>query len=359
MKKFVMVVLAALLVMVTFTACSTDPTQSETSASAPETVAAESSAAESPADSETDNISDITVGIAVYDDKIPFCSDLGAAAIKACTEKGYKYLILDGQGDQQKQQVGVEDWIATNSINALIVEVIDSKGSATLMDECKQADITVIAVDTNPNSSVPIAVVQSDNNAMGQQDAQAALDYLKEKNGSYTGTVITVGFDEAETMYQRVLGFKSVISEQKDITLVEYQAQSSSVTAGQSLCEDFLVTYPEGEIDVIFAANSALSDGVIAAQEAAGRKDFIILGIDDDNEELAALARDTSTFTQTIAQEPYSMGKDAVDILEKFLNGEEFETTVAAETSIITRDNVQEYIDNVASIKADLDQYRK
>ena len=352
MKKIVAIILTVAVIAMCAVACG-NPT--------PETSPAQeaSSSSQETAEGSEVTASDITVGIVIYSSEIPFASDLGAAAVKACQEKGYDYLYLDGQGDMATQQLGVEDWIATDSIDALIIESVDSEGAGALMDACAEAGIVVVAADTKPNSDVPIAVVQSDNYQMGEQSAQAALDYLKAKYGEEKGTVINVGFDETESMYQRAEGFKAKLAEYEGIEVIDYQVQASTVPDAQSLCDDFLVTYPEGTIDVIFGVNSSIANGIIASQESAGRTDFAILGVDDDSEELAALTRETSTFIQTIAQEPHSMGKDAVEILEKYFNGEEFEKQIGAATTIVTRDNVEKYIADVESIKVDLDQYRQ
>lgn len=359
MKKMVAIMLIVAMFVTCLTACATDAGSATTSPAAEETAQPKETAEASETAAPDAAAEDITVGIVIYASEIPFASDLGAAAVKACQEKGYNYLYLDGQGDMATQQLGVEDWIATNSIDALIIESVDSEGAAGLMEECKNAGIVVVAADTKPNSDVPVAVVQSDNYQMGEQSAQAALDHLKEKNGDYKGTVINVGFDETESMNQRAEGFKSKLAEYDGIEVIDYQVKSSTVTDAQSLCDDFLVTYPEGTIDVIFGVNSAITNGIIASQESAGRKDFVIIGVDDDSEELAALGRDTSTFIQTIAQEPYSMGQESVNILEKYFNGEEFEKKIDAKTTTVTRDNVDDYIASVESIKADLDQYRQ
>lgn len=327
MKKWIAVTLIVFMAAALFAACSDAPAQNsapaesaaaESSAPADDTAAESSAPAQSPDKAVSEPSADAsgaegkTVGIVIYASEIPFASDLGASAVKTAQENGMNFVYLDGQMDMTTQQLGVEDWLATNSIDALIIESVDSEGARVLMEECQEADIPVVAADTRPNSDIPIAVVQSDNFDIGKKSAQAALEQLKEKNGDYKGTIISVAFDETESMFQRNEGFKSVIEEYPDIEIVDYQAQSSSVTDAQSLCDDILVAYPDGAIDVIFCVNSALANGVIASQESAGRTDFVIIGVDDDAEELAALTRDTSTFVQTIAQEPQSMGKDAV-----------------------------------------------
>ena len=176
MKKIVAIILTVAVIAMCAVACG-NPT--------PETSPAQeaSSSSQETAEGSEVTASDITVGIVIYSSEIPFASDLGAAAVKACQEKGYNYLYLDGQGDMATQQLGVEDWIATDSIDALIIESVDSEGAGALMDACAEAGIVVVAADTKPNSDVPIAVVQSDNYQMGEQSAQAALDYLKAKYG--------------------------------------------------------------------------------------------------------------------------------------------------------------------------------
>ena len=108
-----------------------------------------------------------------------------------------------------------------------------------------------------------------------------------------------------------------------------------------TVMNDLLQAHAEGTVDVIYTHNDAMALGVVAALETAGRLDeFVVVGIDGQNEAIQAIkdGKIAVTFTYDNA------GKEACESAGKLIAGETIDKQWVLETNTIDASNVDEWI---------------
>ena len=373
MKRYLLILLVVLVIF-SLVACGTNTASTITATTAATTAAstaattAASIAATTAADATTqpptadqtvttsDN-SDITFGFVAANLAVQFPLDLITSCVKTADENGYKYLVLDGQSNVQKQLEGIEDWVASKAIDAIIIEPSDSDAIIPAVELCNEAGIPVITCDNRAYGGKVECHIGSDNISVGETGAQYVIETLRNRNGSESGTVIVIGMPARATLRDRADGAKSVLSQYPDIEILEENVTVLTVVESQQLMEDLMQAHPPGTIDVVFACNSSNSVGAISAQEAAGRFDFDIVGVDDSKEQLEALQDVNNKFLATVVQFPTNMGQIGVESLIKCLNNEPVKD-VTTDVAVITKESIADHIKFVDELYASLEPYR-
>ena len=183
---------------------------------------------------------------------------------------------------------------------------------------------------------------------MNENVIECAIEWLR---GDKEATVTAYN---ASKLKNRVT---KLAEEYPDVTLIEEVPNAEDVEVCQKLMDNVLIAAPEGNIDMIFASNSSSALGTIAAVESAARKDVIVIGIDDEEGQLNELKKADSCYYATVAQDPIAIGKYCVEAAVKVMNGEEVED-IAVPAKLLTKENIEEYIAENESAKAELDAYK-
>jgi ribose transport system substrate-binding protein len=95
----------------------------------------------------------------------------------------------------------------------------------------------------------------------------------------------------------------------------------------------------------VFALNDLSALGMAAAAKKLNRENFPITGVDGTPEAVQALKDpNTPQFVGTASQDPFLMGRIAVQAGVKILGGQKPERDlVQMDSKMVTRDNVDEY----------------
>jgi ribose transport system substrate-binding protein len=360
-RRLLVLMLAVAMVMMAFIGCSTTgPGDSKPSEKPVESTAvSEAPVSDEPAEPAEPADDEIVIGLTLMDYNFPFFQDMLAMAKLTADQLGVKLIDLDGAGNVEKQLTGVEDMISGMGIDALFLNPVDTDaiGPATL--EANSAGIPVVTVDVRSAQGDVVAHVASNNMDIGREAGKYAVEVLKEKYGSEKGKVLMMGYPQITSMRDRMAGFEEIISQYPDIELIKKDPIDLNIQEALNLMDDLLQTYPEGQLDVVFGANATNAVGINSATEAAGRSDFAIIGVDDDPELLNALQREGSPFAATVVQYPTEMGRLGVEIAVAAAKGEAIpEKEVATAIKLITRETIQQFLDDSAATQEAIAPYK-
>ena len=84
--------------------------------------------------------------------------------------------------------------------------------------------------------------------------------------------------------------------------------------------------------------------GAMNACKSAGVSDVVIVGFNGDVAAAELIQQDDPLLKATVAQQPYMMGYQVVEYAVKAINGEEVPEVVNAPVSVITAENVDDYL---------------
>ena len=258
------------------------------------------------------------------------------AGSEAELEKIGGELIYTGptqDGDIQGQIDLVENAISSG-VDGIILIPVDSDGLVPAAEKAEEAGIPVIVVDGPVNTDKVTSYIATDNEAGGR----LAMETLVELMGGEGKAVVVNALAGIPSNDGRGIGAEAVAAENDGITLLESLRGADQAAALQNV-ENMLTANPD--IGGIF---SAYDRGAIGAGQAlmnAGLDGQVRhVAFDASGEEIDFLK--DGIIDALIVQQPYEMGRLAVEYINKKLNGEDVPAEVATEVVVVTRDNMDD-----------------
>ncbi|HSL87187.1 MAG TPA: substrate-binding domain-containing protein, partial [Bacteroidales bacterium] len=181
--------------------------------------------------------------------------------------------------------------------------------------------------------------VAGDNEDMGVQGA----NYIVEKIGE-TGTVVILEVPTAGSVSElRKKGFVDTMAEiAPDMEIITYATKFTREDGLRDFA-DILTSNPQ--IDAVYSMDDETSIGALQAISEAGRTDIkVITGGGGMQEYFRMMPENEDIWIQSALYSP-AMVMDAIDMAVALLDGEEVEEVVIIPTTIVDRDNYQDYID--------------
>ncbi|MHA6523393.1 sugar ABC transporter substrate-binding protein [Tessaracoccus sp. G1721] len=319
--------LSASILALTLAACTTEGPGSSTTTS--ETAAASDG--------------DYTVAFSFGQSVHPFFVAMQRGAEKYAEEAGISLKVMSADYKVETQVQQIED-LLQQDIDGLLVNPVDSAGLTNAVQNVLNADVPVIPVDINVIGAEVTSFVESDNKQIGRD----AADYIAEELGG-EGKVALIGLPTVTSTAQREEGFVEALKEHPGIELVANAGDGMQRETALASAENILEANPE--LDAVYGVNESSAMGALSAVQARGL-DLLIVGVDATPDLLSAINDDTA-IRATIAQDPYQMGYIALQLMHEKLQGEDIADHESAPIALVTKDNVQEFIDREAAYASD------
>jgi ribose transport system substrate-binding protein len=182
--------------------------------------------------------------------------------------------------------------------------------------------------------------VAGDNYDMGVQGAH----YIVDKIGT-EGEVVMLEVPSAGSVSElRAGGFTDTIEEiAPDLTIHTYASQFTRED-GLSDFADILTS--RNDIDAVYSLDDETSIGVLQAISEAGRDDIqVVTGGGGMQEYFQMMPDNEDIWIQSALYSP-EMVKDALDIAVDVLNGDDVEMETIIPTTVVDRDNYEEFLDD-------------
>jgi ribose transport system substrate-binding protein len=269
----------------------------------------------------------------------PFFVAMQKGAEDAAEELGVELTTSSADFNLQTQVENIENDLQ-KQVDAILVNPVDSEALATTVVQATSQNVPVFAVDINITGAEVTSFIASDNVEIGRMAGEAIIEELGGE-----GKVALIGWPAVSSTRDRETGFMEAIEEAPGIELVATSGDATERTAALDAAENILQSNPD--LDAVFGANEAGALGALGAAEAQGRDDLYIVGVDATPDLLTAIQSGTQV-KAAIGQDPYLMGKTAVELAVQKLDGEDVEANVPVTVELITPENVQEFIDREA-----------
>ena len=185
--------------------------------------------------------------------------------------------------------------------------------------KAKAKGIRIITVDTFTLKDAQFAITNiSSDNILGGETAAKALATLVGSHGLVAGVSVTPGISTTD---QRQRGFEMGLKAYPKITYLGTKFDNDMAPVASTITKADLAAHKD--LRGIFAMNVVSGDGVASALEEAVRSGQIKKGqvklveFDAGPEQVAKLKR--GLVDALVAQDPFDIGKIAVDMVHKFL----------------------------------------
>lgn len=341
MTKRLVSVIACLALMVSiFVGCGSTTTQDSGSASTVEkaaTTPADASASTTAPEKKTYKIgfSNASVSntwrVAMYD----------MMKAEAAKHPEVELFYTDANDNAAKQNTDVDDLLA-KGIDALLISPSTEAALNPAIEKAFAKGIPVIVFDRRPTTDQYTTFVVTDDVKNGELSGQLLVDQLTAKNGSPKGNVVIIqAFMGSGPQIDRYKGIKNILDKYPEIKVVADQPADFQRAKGQAVMENILQA--NKNIDAVISESGESLAGAIDAMKSAKRfEGMILVNIDGYNGVLKAIKDGTVAGTSLF---PAGLGKEALITCLKVLNGEKVEKLTALENILVTKDNVDKYVD--------------
>ena len=241
--------------------------------------------------------------------------------------------IVAGEWDLARQTSQVENFI-TQKMDAIVIAPVNSSGIVSAVEEANQAGIPVFTADIAADGGTIVSHVASDNKQGGRLLGEFVAARLHD-----TGSVAILDQPTVTSVQDRVAGFKEALANHPGIHIVAEPAIDRGLRDVAKQKTDNLLAGSR-KIDAIFGTNDDCALGALAAVQAAGRKDILIVGYDATPEARTAIESGTALVADAV-QDPVEIGRRTIDVVVAALKGDSVPSRVAVPVSIVTQDSLR------------------
>jgi ribose transport system substrate-binding protein len=235
--------------------------------------------------------------------------------------------------DSTLQTPIVQSVVATKP-DALMIAPTDVTALQQPIEQAKAAGIKVVLVDTTLNDpSVAVSAISSDN-VGGGAAAFKALQTLVPAGGK---VLVISQQPGVSTTDQRGTGFVNAAKADPKFTSLGIQYAQNDPQKAATILNAALQKNPD--IVGVFAVNLFAAEGAATGVRQAGKAGKVkVVGFDAGPDQIKALQ--DGTVQALVAQQPGTIGKDAVDQAVASLKGEAVTAKIGTDSTILTKDNL-------------------
>lgn len=270
-------------------------------------------------------------------------------------EKAYPNVKVDVKGASSEtaydeQQNMIETDLNSGAYDGYIIAPLQADLVATLING---KTMPIIAIDTQIDAPEIRTFVGLDQETAAKQGGEYAVQMAKDAGWTDIKAICISGVQGDGTCMARLQGYQEGIESQGG-DFLEDETQYANAVADQAVTcmEGIIQTHPEG-VAIICANND--DEALAAARTAAKNEAYqntIFVGFDATKSACEAMLADDGSIPEgymSVGYSSYTMGRKAVETMVKILDGQEVDDFVPVESSIVTKDNAQERLDELKS----------
>ena len=267
-----------------------------------------------------------------------FTMEMSTAVQTKADELGVKLTVYDGGKDPAKQINQMETAIS-QGIAAIIVEPVSVDGIIPAVKAAREAGIPVVILNQKiTDQSIASTFVGVSNVDGGKMEMSAAVADI----GGEGKVALLLGPMGSDAQIGRSEGYQAIIDDSKGKVEVVYELTANWTTdEALAVVETWLSSGKE--INAIVAQNDGMAMGALKAVEDAKMGDKILVyGLDATDEALAAVK--DGRLKATVSQSTTLQGLKAMEAAVDLVTGKEVAPEILVEFTLITKDNVDEFL---------------
>ena len=267
----------------------------------------------------------------------PFFKAEADSAQAAAEALGYETLVLVHDDDPALQDQHFDQAIALEA-KAIILDNAGADASIAAVQKAKDAGIPTFLIDREINETGIAASQIISNNYQGAVLGGEEFVSLMGEEGQY---VELLGRESDTNAHIRSQGYHDVIDEYPDLELVAQQTANWSQPEAFDVMETIIQAHPD--IKGVISGNDTMAMGAMAALQAAGMTDVIVVGFDGSQDVMDAIK--AGTISATVLQPVAQFGPLAVEQADTYITTGELpaEEKISIDCILVNADNVEEY----------------
>jgi ABC-type sugar transport system substrate-binding protein len=277
-----------------------------------------------------------TICFVTFSLQVAYFQSSVAGGKKAADELGVDLVVLDPAADAGRQVTQVEDCIS-RSVNAIVVDPIESSSLLGVLAEAGKRKIPVATLDTKVDSPAVVTLIGVPQREASYTFGQFVAGYIIGKLGGKAKVGIMLA--STEVQLARRDGFIDALKAVPGAEIVATGDGRNILERATSEAEDMLTAHQD--INVIYATGDPQLQGGLAAAAAQGR-DIAFFGWDAIPKPFLKPLED-GRIVGFLKQKPEVGGEMGVRLLVDYLNGKEITKRFTYSPEVVTQFNVDKF----------------
>ncbi|MCU7835052.1 MAG: substrate-binding domain-containing protein [gamma proteobacterium symbiont of Taylorina sp.] len=273
----------------------------------------------------------------VSDIRIPFWDIMARGITGAASSKSYDVEVYSSDNNKKTELENIIK-VIRDKPSGIIISPINSSTAVTLLKLAKKADIPVVISDIGTDSGEYISYISSNNKEGAYKIGKVLAKKMKEQGWDRDGSVGIVAIPQKRANGKaRTAGFMKAMNEAG----IKAAGLRQQVSFSYQETYDFSIELIEKNSDLraLWLQGSDRYQGALDAIKDAGKKDDIFL-ICFDAEPVFLDFIPNGTIVGAAMQQPYLMGEEAVNVMNKHLNGNKVEKNLQLPVLAISTANI-------------------
>jgi len=334
-KKLVKMVLGAVMTAGLLTGCTRPDAKNDSTSSPSDSAAAQTNEAYS-------------IGYSNMQLKEDFFITVESGIRSAAEDVGFEYNTTISDRDATKMKQNIEALVTKGADIIIDFNVMAEAGSAIAADLEKE-NIPMLSIDCVYEGAYFFGV---NNLEAGRILGETAAEYVESKFGGEVEYIVNV-YDAAsgDEVKKRNDGVVEILQEKYNVAdenVIWLDCKQDDVKS-QTMTKDWLNSHPEATKVVFVGQNDDRGYAINAAVNGESRsEDAIIVSHNADPASIENLQKHVedkdSAWVATASYNSHLYGQQVINMAERILNGEEVEQSEYTKVTIVTLDNVEEYV---------------
>lgn len=264
----------------------------------------------------------------------PYFIALNESIREGVEANGDVLITRDPAQDQDRQNEQIKEMI-NEGVTAIFLNPVDWTEVSDALELCKEAGVAVFNVDTKVyDRDMVESVIWSDNYQAG---VQCARDMMKKKKKA---DILIMKHYNIQSTNERVQGFLDTIEGHGEYKIVEELTTTSEFEVSM---EEMNRVIDKGlKFDVVLGGNDPTALGALAGLQSNHVTDKILIyGIDGSPDAKEMIKK--GYLEGTSSQQPVLIGKKAVEVAYRYLQGKPIEKDIMIDVIMITKENLEEF----------------
>jgi ribose transport system substrate-binding protein len=258
---------------------------------------------------------------------------------------GVEVVTADPGVDAAKQVADIENMVSAGT-SGVAIYCVDPQAILTAVETAKASDVKVVAaVSAFDDADTYVGISDYDFGLLQGQQAGPVLLERKPDKEMYKVAVLNA-VSLGPYLLDRKKGLTDGLSETVENYEVVADVEAWAEDDALSAVETILQANPD--LDLILTVNDPGSLGAASAVEAAGidlMTETIVMGMGIDKRVLQGVL--DGTFPGSVSPEPIATGRALSAANFALIRGETVPTNIVVPVVVITKDNAQQYIDEL------------
>lgn len=269
----------------------------------------------------------------------PFFDVLHESLGEVVEENGDILITRDPLQNQEKQNEQILEML-DEGIELLFLNPVDWETVQPALDACKEAGVPIINIDTRlKDQSAAVSCIETDNYQAGQVCALDMMERLDEAR------IVILDNPIQTSITERVQGFLDTIEGNENYQVVFQEAAAGELEVGAEVIAEFLqnkAIEENLEFDVLLGGNDPCALGGLSSLQQFKRDEGVLVyGIDGSPDFKAMLEMGYATGTSL--QSPKELGRISGETAYAYLRGEKVQKYISLPSTLITKENLDEY----------------